>query len=360
MRKLHRVVKRMSELKPVRFGIIGCGTASIPVCEAITSTPLTHLVSVYDVNEDLASDLGQRFRVPPVKTLDELLENPSVDAVYIAVPHSLLAPLARKVLEAGKHALVEKPLAISLEDVDCLIGLAQERKLRLGVFYEMRYAPAHAPARELIQTGAIGNIIGVRIQTLIDKPLTYWQSGYTGRSVNPWRGIKAQAGGGVVLMNTSHLLDAVTYVTGLVVTSVSAEIGTLVANVEVEDMATATLRFNNGAVGSLMAGAHISGAHNQEYCYLYGTHGQLRLPDPYGSDPMRLYLKREWGEFTAGQWHTIPTEPVPVYKCAVEAFAQAVQSRQYAPINGQAARQVLAVVLAIYQSAAERRTISLS
>ena len=212
----------------------------------------------------------------------------------------------------------------------------------------------------MIQAGAIGTIIGVRIQTLIDKPLTYWQSGYTGRSVNPWRGIKAQAGGGVVLMNTSHLLDAVAYVTGLVVTSVSAEIGTLVANVEVEDMATATLRFNNGAVGSLMAGAHISGAHNEEYCYLYGTHGQLHLPDPYGSDPLRLYLKRTWGDFTAGHWHTLATQPIQVYQLAIEDFAQAVQSKQCAPISGQAARQVLAIVLAIYQSAAERRTISIS
>src|SRR5690349_7952145 len=104
------MVRHMPESKPVRFGIIGCGTASIPVCEAITSSPLTEFVSVYDVNEDLANDLGQRFQVPAVKTLDELLEDPRVDAIYIAVPHYLLASLARKGLEAGKHVLVEKPL----------------------------------------------------------------------------------------------------------------------------------------------------------------------------------------------------------------------------------------------------------
>jgi len=99
-------------------------------------------------------------------------------------------------------ALTEKPLAISLQEVDALMTLAHERQLRLGVFYEMRYAPAHKPARELIQAGAIGEIIGVRIQTLIDKPLTYWQFGYAARSANPWRGLKAQAGGGVVADST--------------------------------------------------------------------------------------------------------------------------------------------------------------
>ena len=350
----------MPESKPIQFGIVGCGSASIPVCEAITASPLSELTVVYDVNKDLANDISRRFQVPMMETLEELLNYQNVDAIYIAVPHYLLAPLTQKVLEADKHALTEKPLAISLEEFDQLIALATERKLALGVFYEMRYAPAHALVRELIQTGAIGNIVGVQIQTLIDKPLSYWQSGYSGRSINPWRGLKTQAGGGVVLMNTSHLLDALFYITGLNVTGVSAEIGTLVANVEVEDMATATLRFNNGAIGSLIAGAHMSGARDDEYCSIYGTEGQIRLPDPYGSDPLRIYLKRAWRDFTAEQWHFIPTEPAPVYQRAIEEFAQAVQSKGCVPIDAQNARQVLAVVLAIYRSAAEQRTIKIS
>ena len=224
----------------------------------------------------------------------------------------------------------------------------------------MRYAPAYAQARKLIQAGAIGNIVAIQIQTLIDKPLSYWQSGYAGRSINPWRGIKAQAGGGVVLMNTSHLLDAVSYVTDLRITNLSAEIGTLVANVEVEDTATAILRFNNGAIGSLVAGAHINGAHQEETCYLHGTEGQIRLPDPYSSNPLRLYLKRSWDDFEAGQWHSFHNEPVPVYACAIEDFARSVQSGHCAPVSAHDARYVLSVVLGIYQSATEKKMISIS
>ena len=350
----------MSESKWVRFGIVGCGSASLPVCEAITNSPLSNLVAVYDVNHDLAEDISQRFQVPAWPTFNDLVTDPDVDAVYIAVPHYLLAPLTMQVLESGKHVLTEKPLATSLEQVDMLITMADAQKLALGVFYEMRYAPAHAQARQLIQNGVIGKIIGIQIQTLIDKPLTYWQSGYAGRSINPWRGIKAQAGGGVVLMNTSHLLDALSYVTDLKVTSVSAEIGTLVADVEVEDMATATLRFNNGAIGSLIAGAHINGARNEEFCIIHGTEGQIRLPDPYSSEPMQIYLKRDSGDFPAGRWHTLLTESAPVYVRAVEDFARAILSHQCAPINGHDARYVLSVVLAVYQSAARRRTITIS
>jgi predicted dehydrogenase len=354
------MVRPMPKTKPLRFGIIGCGTASVPVCEAILASPFMELAAVYDVNENLADDLHQRFHVRKTKTLDELLTNPSIDAVYIAVPHDLLASLTQQALEARKHALTEKPLAISLEEVDRLIALSAERKLALGVFFEMRYAPAHAIARQLIQSGAIGTIIGVQIQTLIDKPLTYWQSGYAGRSNNPWRGIKTQAGGGVVLMNTSHLLDALLYVTGLTVTRVNAEVATLVADVEVEDMASATLRFDNGAIGSLIAGAHTPGAKHDEHCHIYGTQGQIRLPDPYGSDPLQIYLKQNFGEYTAEQWHSIPIQPVPVYERALEDFVQAMVSGECPPIDAQAARNVLAIVLTIYQSAIEKRAITIS
>ena len=350
----------MPESKPLRFGIIGCGTASVPVCEAITTSPLTKLVAVYDVNREMADDIAQRFQAQTMGTVEELLSNSSVDAVYIAVPHYLLASLTRQVLESGKAALTEKPLGISLAEVDQLIQLSNKEQLALGVFYEMRYAPAHDLARELIQAGVLGKIIGVQIQTLIDKSLTYWQMGYAGRSTNPWRGIKAQAGGGVVLMNTSHLLEALFYITGLRVTRVSAEIGNLVSNVEVEDLASATLRFNNGALGSLIVGAHISGAEKDEHCAIYGTQGSMRLPHPYTAGPLQVYLKHAWRDLAAEQWISILTETVPVYRRAIEEYAKAVLSHSQPPIDAQAARQVLAVVLAIYQSAAEGKTITIS
>jgi len=350
----------MADSKPIRFGIVGCGAASIPVCEAIGRSTIAELTAVYDLNRALANDISERFQAPALNSLDELLASETVDVAYVAVPHYLLAPITQQALNAGKHVLTEKPMAISLEEVDMLIELASSRKLTLGVFYEMRYAPAHAKARELIRAGAIGKIVGIRIQTLIDKSLQYWQSGYAGRSINPWRGIKAQAGGGVVLMNTSHLLDALAYVTDLHVTNVFAEIGTMTADVEVEDFAAATLRFDNGAIGSLIAGAHISGAHDDEYCTIYGTQGQIRLPDPYVSDPLHMYLRSTWREFAAGHWHSVSNTAVPVYQRAIEDFVRAVQSEKCAPIHGHDARYVLSVVLAMYRSAAEKSMISIS
>jgi UDP-N-acetyl-2-amino-2-deoxyglucuronate dehydrogenase len=350
----------MPEPTKVRFGIVGCGGAAVPVAEALAASPVAALAWVHDLDAALACDLGQRYGVPHAARLEPLLDDTGVDAVYVAVPHRQLAPVAHRVLEAGKHALVEKPLATTLSDADALIALAEARGLALGVFYELRHTTAYQQARTLIREGAIGKIIGVRIQTLIDKMGDYWQRGLSGRSANPWRGLKDEAGGGVVLMNSSHALDAVLYLTGLKVMHVTAEIGTLVAGVEVEDTAAATLRFDNGAIGSLFAGAHLAGSSTGDERFdLYGTQGQIRMPDAYGADPLRVFLRRDWGGLAAGHWHTLPCIRVPVYARAAEAFARAVQRGEPAPTSGREARMVLAVVLGLYQAAAERQTLAI-
>ena len=309
--------------------------------------------------EALAQVLGQRFGVRVAESLDALLADPTVAAVYIAVPHNQLAPLATRALQAGKHALVEKPMATRLADADALIALAEARKLALGVFYELRQVAAYARARAMLQAGAIGTVVGVHIQTLIDKAASYWQVGSASRTRSAWRGSKAEAGGGVVLMNTSHALDGVRWLTGLEVVRVSGEIGTLLAEVEVEDTAAASLRYDNGAIGSVFVGAHLAGAARAEHVAIFGTEGQLKLPYPYGPDPLQVFLRRAWDGLAPNEWHSLPDPPAPVYVRAVDEFALAVQRGLPAPTNGRDARQVLAIVLGLYRAAAEQVVVSL-
>lgn len=344
----------------VRFGIIGCGSAALPVCAALAESSRAVIAQVYDRDLVLANDLAGRYGADCAESLEALLDNPKVDAVYIAVPHASLAPAARLALLAGKAALVEKPMALTLAEADELIGMAAARGLPLGVFYELRHHSAYSLARSLVQGGAIGRVLSVRIQTLIDKPLTYWRAGYSGRSPSPWRGRRAEAGGGVVLMNTSHLLDLLWHVSGLEVLRVSAEVGTLAApaEVEVEDTAAASLRFDNGAVGSLLAGAHLAGARQgDEFFDLYGTEGQVRLPDPYTAEPLRVFLRRPWNDLPAGEWLTLPSQPANVFAAALDDFARAVQTGQPAPTSGHDARRVLATILALYTAGAGGRAI---
>ena len=256
------------------LGIVGCGGAAADVIGAVASVP--HLavagVSCRDVGaaEALARPVGgQGFA-----SLDALLAVDAVQAVYIAVPHDLLAPIARRVLDAGRHALVEKPMAISLEALDDLAERADARRLTLGVFFEMRFAPVVVEAARIVRGGAIGRVTAVRIRTIIDKSPDYWSAGLSGRSISPWRGQAARAGGGVVLMNSSHQLDIVAAVTGLTVTRVFGIRATNVPGIDVEDTAAAVLSYSDGAIGSLVAGAHVPGALDGETIELDGEAGQ--------------------------------------------------------------------------------------
>jgi UDP-N-acetyl-2-amino-2-deoxyglucuronate dehydrogenase len=345
----------------IRFGILGCGSAAIPVAQAMTSSPEAGLEMVFDLDSNLAGELASRFGVKTAHSLADLLSNPLVDAVYIAVPHDLLHPLTLQSLGSGKHVLVEKPMALTIAQADEMVHLAEAQRRVLGVYYEMRFAGSCLAARRLVQEGAIGEIIGVRIQTQIDKPLSYWQMGYTGRKVSPWRGQRARSGGGVLLMNTSHLLEAVRYITGLEIERVTGETATLVAPVEVEDMAAATLVYKNGAIGSILAGAHLAGARTGDECFdLYGSRGQLRVPDPYGTGTLQVFLRETWEDLPGGSWHSLPVPPIDVHCTAINEFAQAVGHGTQPPTAGSDAIQVLAAIRAIYFSSIEHRAVLIS
>ena len=332
---------------PLGLAIVGCGGAGADVARAIGRVPGLALVAAHDRDEALARDLAAAAGATVHRSMASLLDDERVDVVYVALPHDLLAPVARDVLLAKRHALVEKPMATNTGDIDALAALAERVGRTLGVFYEMRFSPAVVAAREIVQDGSIGEIVGIHIRTLIDKAPSYWRFGYSGRSESGWRGEKARAGGGVVLMNTSHQLDIVAMVTGLAVVSVAGHTRTRTAGIDVEDEAVAVLRFSNGALGTLVAGAHVAGA-DGETIEIQGELGRLTL-DPYAGElvqvtrgaPPRVVVPArsasdDWGNFVA----------------ALAAFADAARASLPAPVGAPDARLVLATIEALYESSA--------
>jgi predicted dehydrogenase len=332
---------------PLGLAIVGCGGAGADVARAIGRVPGLALVAAHDRDETLARDLAAPAGATVHRSLASVLDDERVDVVYVALPHDLLAPVARDVLLARRHALVEKPMATRTGDIDALATLAERVGRTLGVFYEMRFSPAAVAAREIVRGGSIGEVVGIHIRTLIDKPLSYWRFGYSGRSENGWRGDKARAGGGVVLMNTSHQLDIVAMVTALPIVSVAGHTRTRTAGIDVEDAAVAALRFSNGALGTLAAGAHVAGA-DGETIEILGELGRLTL-DPYT------------GELVHATRGMPPRVVVPArgasddssnFVAALAAFADAARASLPAPVGAPQARRVVATVEALYESAA--------
>lgn len=339
-------------MRPLGLGIVGCGGAAADVVAALTSSHEWRVVATYDRKASLARDLALRSGAYRCASLDELLAHPGVDAVYIALPHDLLAGTAERALLAGRHALVEKPMALDVADITRLDGLARHHRLRLGVFFELRFAGAVVAGRRVLRAGAIGRVSEVRVITLIDKPRSYWRHGLSGRSTDPWRASRARAGGGILLMNTIHQLDLVRHLTGSAFSRLHAEVATRSSRVDVEDAATATFRLSDGAIGSIAAAAHSPGAQDGERIEIDGTLGRLDLPDLYGTGRPRLYLRRPWREMPAGEWLELPIERPDPYLDAVEAFGRAIRRRTAPPTGAADAAAALSAVLALYRSAA--------
>jgi len=351
-------------LGELSVGIIGCGEiTSKGTAPAFEETRNVRIGMVMDVVEWAAKDLGKKYGVPYTTDLEEILSNRDIDFVYIATPHYLHAPLAIKSAKAGKHVLVEKPIAVNLNQADAIITECRRNGVKLSVCFPLRYVPHIMKAKELVDKGVLGKLIGMRITNLGIKPASYWMGGYTGRIKSDWRTSKEKSGGGILIMNSIHDIDFMRYITGLEAKRVCSEYDTFLSPVEVEDFIAVTIRYTNGAIGTIEASSIINMGPGLRETYgnrIYGSKGQLVIPSPYGPPLLWLYTMEdtEFGE--ANIWHKISLEKKYNHLARfIEEFADAVLSGEDPPVTGEDGRKALEIVIAAYESGLKKKPIDL-
>lgn len=338
----------------LRFGFVGAGEIAVASAEAVRDASNASLVAVFDVRADLSDDLAARFRGRAVASLDELLADPEVDAVYICVPHFLHRDTAIRAAAAGKQVFIEKPMGVAPADAEAIVEACRDHGVACGVAFVVREAPAYHAARDIVASGAIGDVTGFRITYRGDKPASYWTGGWSGRATGDWRMAWSKAGGGVLLMNTIHDLDAILWITGLDVEVVQGAIATTSGPGEVEDTALAILACTGGALGSIEALAAVPGSEGPSARWInriYGTQGQILLPTPWGEDGLALFTRRsgEWTQLT-------PERRGKTRTLAFEAFAEAVLAGAEPPVPGADGVRASRLVHAVYE-AARRGTV---
>lgn len=146
----------MSPSHDFGLGVLGCGGFGIFALQQFMQVPGVHLSGVAGTTRDEARRVAARFGVERISTEEELLANESVDLVYINTPPFLHAQQVRAALMAGKHVLVEKPLATSVEDADALLRLAAERGLMAATNLMQRYNPLYGKIKEILDTETLG------------------------------------------------------------------------------------------------------------------------------------------------------------------------------------------------------------
>jgi predicted dehydrogenase len=309
-----------------------------------------------DVVEASAKSLGGEFGAPWTTKLEELLARGDVDLVTIATPAFTHLPLTRAAAQAGKAVLCEKPLAANLEDAGAVIAACQEAGVALSTCFPVRYLGAVKWAKELVAAGALGEIIEVRLRNLDEKRESYWTGGYSGRTITDWRKSKDASGGGVVITNLVHHIDLARAVTGLEVVRAYAEMGTFVTPVEVEDVAVASLRYENKAIGVVEGSSCYVGRADEHHVVFLGTKGQLRFLLWGGK--AEVYLAEAASGLPAGEWVTREFQDATLVEF-YEDLADALRAGRTPPVTGEDGRKALEIVMAIYRAGETGEAVTL-
>lgn len=338
----------------IGIAMIGCGEISTVYVPAIQVQEGAEAIWCADVSESQARRIGEHCGVPWTTDIDMAINDPRVDAVIIAVPHSLHMELTVKAAQAGKHVMCDKPISTNRADALRMIQSCRENGVKLGVNLASRYQPFATATKDLLDRKVIGEPFLIKISAYANKPEQYWKTGWMEGGNTSWRASKQMAGGGIGIMNMTHEIDRVRFCTGLEVVHVSGEYDRFLADVEVEDTFVGLMRYNNGAIGVVVAGSNTYGGRG-EPTRIFGTKGQLEL-----WEPVKVFTTREDTEFAPNEWHTLDAARMDNnYIPYIRDFVQAIRNDTLPPITGEDGFRVLDIILGVYDSSDTKSKVAM-
>jgi len=221
--------------------IIGCGAIFPLHAKALIDLEGVQLLTVADVEDEKARLAALEYGCQSLSDYREIAERPDIDVVHLCTPHYLHAEMAVELLNAGKHVLTEKPIALDLPSAQRMLEAAEGSKGQLGVVFQNRYNEPSILIKEFITSGELGPLVCM-------KGIVTWHRNDAYYSDSKWRGQWATEGGGVLINQSIHTLDLLQWFGGEVA-SVRGSVSTDVLHnvIEVEDSAHAAITFKNQA-----------------------------------------------------------------------------------------------------------------
>ncbi len=366
--------KTLSNPRPLRFGILGCGTIAPTHAGALAGIDDARLLAVADVLPDRAGALAEKFNLDRVyDSAEKLIADDELDAICVCTPSGMHADHAVAAMEAGKHVLVEKPMEITLGACDRMIEAARRTGRTLSVVCQHRFDDASMLVKDAIDAGKLGAMVLATADVKWWRTQHYYDSG-------DWRGTFAMDGGGALMNQGVHTVDLLRWLAGDVKT-VFAHVRTAAhERIEVEDVAVAALTFANGAVGTLTA---TTAAYDglPVRIDLFGTLGSAILE----GDRLRM-LGLKTGESHTGEAaaehamsvakggtasvrdqaaaRSAVAPPGAVWgdahRAQIRDFIHAATHGVPPIITGRSARKAVAIILAVYESSRTGKVVELA
>lgn len=338
----------------INFAIIGCGRIAPRHAQSLNQLAgSAKLVAAVDIIESRAVHLAKEYGAEAQTDYRCILERKDIDAVSICTPSGLHAQIGIEAAQAGKHVLMEKPIALTLEGADALIKAGEQAGVKLAVVLQNRFNPPMQDIKRLALSGKLGRLLLGAVTVRWYRPQSYYEDG--------WHGTRALDGG--ALMNQCiHHIDALQWLVGDV-DEVMAYTATLAHKMEMEDVGVASWRFKSGALG-VIEGSTITYPENLEGSVaLFGTQGSVKVG---GTALNRKIFWKVAGELEEERNLLAMEEidPPTVYgfshKAVIADFIQAIQEDRRPQTHGQEARRSLELVLAMYRSAQSGRPVKVN
>lgn len=342
----------VSNMEPLKIAIVGAGAIGSHNARSAARMAEARIVGVFDANPRVAQEVASGVSAQAYASYEQALADPTVEAVLLSVPHHLHRDMTLAAAAAGKHVMLEKPFANTMEEADAIVTACREHGVALTVNFSFRYLPRIRAARELVAQGALGDITGIELSTHSYREFGYW---YGARSNSPddWRTSREKAGAGFLFMNLCHVIDYVYFITGLKAARTYAEYATLGSPTEVEDSVSISCRMDNGAIGTI-CGTTIRRGGNVAEDRIWGTHGSLRLD----GDDLHVYSSRVIDGRKPGRWHRLSKFPTVNWTGEwVRGFAQAVRAGAQPPITPQDGWDNLAFITTVLRAMDEQRAL---
>lgn len=233
-------------MEKLKFALVGCGRIAKRHSELLGLNQIkdAKLVAVCDIIEEKAKKIGEQFNVPYFTDMDEMMQKESIDVVSVLTESGHHAKHVINLAKYGKHIIVEKPMALTLDDADAMIKACDENNCKLFVVKQNRFNVPVVKLREALESKRFGKLVLGTVRVRWARDQKYYDQ-------DKWRGTWAMDGG-VLTNQASHHVDLLEWMMGSV-ESVFAKSTTALVNIEAEDTAIVTLKFKNGALGIIEA-----------------------------------------------------------------------------------------------------------
>lgn len=335
------------------WGIIGAGNiAERAMGPALNRAANTRLAAVCSRSMDKAQAFAAKHKVDKAyDSLEKMLAEPALDAVYIATPNSLHASQTILAAQAGKHVLCEKPMALTVRDGERMIDACNRNNVKLGVVFQNRYHPAHFETRRYIQSGALGEIDLASAQAC---------RGFArGSHWSGWRIDPGMTGAGAIVAVAVHPIDLLRYLLDSEVREVQAMTDETPPERPVDEMVYSVLKFSNGVHATVVAGILVPRYDND--VLFYGSKAKITckgtLAVPLRDRTSELTVESDSFEMKMTFPHNSTADKMVRL---VEDFNKCIIENTEPGVSGYNGLQMVRIATALQESSRQRKAVAIN